>query len=247
MTQHYEPIPEDDEEDPVILGGQEEDIAMGEDYNHSRATSSNATSSIDGDNEMGSEGTSTNKKRSLPFADEINNLEYQPFPIDLVKSLIQAQYFLAPARQIHAPALQLPLSLFSGDRKLAAIVQSPTNRVYLICKVISPKYIPLYYCIYQNVSGLRSSILRQLSNLEKSSPDIFLNQFRWIEHPSLNNMFLLVLLRCIRLFFSGTDIAVITKKCLTFGVKSLLKEFQNSLPTQYCTTANPHPQKCLKK
>ena len=245
MTQHYESIPEEEEEDPVILN-QEEDIGM-EDYNHGRATSSSATSSIrgDGDNEMGSEGTS-NKKRSLPFADEIHNLEYQPFPIDLVKSLIQAQYFLAPARQILAPALQLPLSLFSGDRKLAAIVQSPTNRVYLICKVISPKYISLYYVIYQNVSGLRSSILRQLSNLEKSSPDIFLNHFRWIEHPGLNNVFLLVLLRCIRLFFSGTDIAVITKKCLTFGVKSLLKEFQNSLPSQYCT-ANPHPQKCLKK
>ena len=246
MTQHYD--------DDVSVVEEEQDgggdlMEDGEVYydGHRDLSSTASTSSIirtDVDDDLVGGGEGTSKKRALPFGDETNSFEYNPFPLDLVKTLIQSQYYLASPRSVVSMPLEVPLSLFSGDRKLAAVVATPTNRYYLVAKVISPKYVAQYFVFYQNVLGLCSTILRQLSNLEKASSENFIQNFRWIEHSFFSNHFLLAILRSLRLFFSGTDIAVIAKKSVTFGIRSLLKEFSNQLPPQYCLSP---PQKCAKK
>ena len=182
--------------------------------------------------EIANEGSST-KKRALQNPPDYSetescsrNMEHAPYSESKVKEYINAVFYHAPPRTAISAPLEKPANLFFGDRKMAAIVKNgSSHRYYFIGKVISAKFTPLYYCIHQSIPGLRSSIIRELSTLQNSSPDLFMNNFRWIDHSATNfNHFVLVLLKVSKAFLAGQDMTCVVRKCLSYTVKGLLKD-----------------------
>ena len=187
------------------------------------------------------------KKRGLETEQkEVKNIENMVFTDEKMRQMIEEVCFHAPPRIACAP-LRVPSHIFSGDKKQCAIIKNQSShRIYFLGKTVSQRGLaPLYYCFHQNVAGLRSAIIRELSSLPHSTPDHFLQNFRWVDHHALNNHFFLVLLKVAKLFFLGKDMNCVSRNCLTFGIKSLIKEFIDLSDSDNEPSSNP--AKLVKK
>ena len=188
-------------------------------YNH-------ATESIDEGSRLSHDKAPQGKKRSSAMMSE--NIENLDFCEERKRKLIEAVLFFGPPQMGKTVPLRAPKFLFSSEKKVCSIVKNgTTGRIYFICKsfAVNRAMNAIYYCVHQAIAGVRSSIIRELSSLPNSSPDHFLQNFRWIDNNATDNHFFLICLRVLKFYLLGKEMNSVVRGCQSFGVPSLMKEF----------------------